>query len=170
MKDRQWYAIYSKPRQEVCARDNLERQDFEAYLPMIKRKKRNREKWIDVVEPLFPRYLFIHLALFQDSFYSIRSTRGVSKIVQFGNEPVKVPAGLVDKLKASQSPGQEFIDPARPLFSIGDELTVTDGPFKGVSGIVKETSGQERVIMLFNLLGRDNMVTVKTNDLMLKKG
>jgi transcription antitermination factor NusG len=66
----------------------------------------------DTVEPLFPRYLFIHLALFQDSFYSIRSTRGVSKIVQFGNEPVKVPAGLVDKLKASQSPGQEFIDPA----------------------------------------------------------
>ncbi len=168
MKDRQWYAIYSKPRQEVCARDNLERQGFEVHLPMIKRKKRSREKWVDVVEPLFPRYLFINLALFQDSFYSIRSTRGVSKIVQFGNEPVKVPAGLVDKLKVSQSPGQEFIDPARALFSKGDELTVIDGPFKGVTGIVQETSGQERVTMLFNLLGRENMVVVKTNNLMLK--
>ena len=170
MKDRQWYAIYSKPRQEACARDNLERQDYEVYLPMIKRKKRSRDKWIDVVESLFPRYLFVRLTLFQDSFYSIRSTRGVSKIVQFGSDPVQVPVTLIDKLRASESPGQEFIDPARPLFSQGDELTVTDGPFKGVSGIVQRTSGRERVTMLFNLLGRENKVVLKTNDVMLKSG
>ncbi len=168
MKEQQWYAIYSKPRQEACAKDNLERQDYEVYLPLIKRKKRSRDKWVDTVETLFPRYLFIRLTLFQDSFYSIRSTRGVSKIVQFGNDPAQVPVTLIDKLKASQSPGQDYIDPARPLFSKGDEVTITDGPFKGISGIVQKTSGQERVIMLLNLLGRENRVTVKTNDVMLK--
>jgi len=170
MKDRQWYAIYSKPRQEICARDNLERQDYEVYLPMIKRKKRCRDKWMDVVESLFPRYLFIRLALFQDSFYSIRSTRGVSKIVQFGNDPVQVPGTLIDQLRASQSPGQAFIDPAKPLFSKGDELTVTAGPLQGLSGIVQKTSGRERVVMLFHLLGRENKVMVEANNLMRKSG
>ncbi len=170
MKDRQWYAIYSKPRQEACARDNLERQDYEVYLPMIKRKKRSRDRWVDVVEPLFPRYLFIRLALFQDSFYSIRSTRGVSKIVQFGNDPVKVPVGLIEKLKLAQSPGLDYIDPSKPLFSKGDELTITDGPLKGINGIMQKTSGQECIVILFDLLGRENKVVVRTNEVMRKTG
>jgi transcriptional antiterminator RfaH len=169
MKDRQWYAIYTKPRQEGCASDNLERQGYEVYLPMIKHKKRSRNKWMEIIEPLFPRYLFIHLALFQDSFYSIRSTLGVSKIIQFGNHPVQVPKAFIDGLRASQGPGQDYIDPNRPLFSIGEELTIIDGPFKGASGIVHNTSGQERVIILLNLLGRENKVRVKTNDVVPSK-
>jgi transcriptional antiterminator RfaH len=170
MKERQWYAIYSKPRQESCALENLKRQEYEAYLPLIKHKKRSRGKWVDAIEPLFPRYLFIHLALFQDSFYSIRSTRGVSKIVQFGNDPVQVPNAFINDLIGSQSPGQEYIDPARPLFSKGEELTIIGGAFKGISGIVHNTSGPERVIMLLNLLGRQNKVVVKVNDVMRKNG
>lgn len=161
-----WYAIHSKPRQEASARDNLERQDYKVYLPLIKRKKRRRDKWVEVIEPLFPRYLFIQLTLNLDDFSPIRSTRGVSQIVRFGDYPVQVPPDLIDELKAAQGPDHEYIDPARSLFSKGDEVTIIDGPFKGITGIVQNTSGQERVIMLLNLLGRENKVTVKTNNVM----
>jgi hypothetical protein len=30
-----WYLVYSKPRQELCSLENLERQGFECFLPLI---------------------------------------------------------------------------------------------------------------------------------------
>jgi transcriptional antiterminator RfaH len=49
-----WYAIYTKPKQETVAEENLQRQGFETYLPWIKHPKRRRGKWLDVTERLFP--------------------------------------------------------------------------------------------------------------------
>ena len=31
----QWYLIHTKPRQEVCALENLQRQGYECYLPQL---------------------------------------------------------------------------------------------------------------------------------------
>lgn len=55
------YAVHAKPRQEGVANDNLERQGYVTYLPKILVRKRRRDKWVKLVEPLFPRYLFIQV-------------------------------------------------------------------------------------------------------------
>jgi len=93
-----WYAIHTKPRQEEHAAVHLRRQEFEIYLPRIKQARRFRQRWRDMIEPLFPRYLFIRLDLGNDNVAPIRSTRGVSKLVSFNGLPATVPEPLIDAL------------------------------------------------------------------------
>jgi transcriptional antiterminator RfaH len=160
-----WYAINTKPRQENVALENLERQGFTAFLPMIKVKKRQRGKWTDKIEPLFPRYLFIQLTMFEDNFAPIRSTFGVHKIIRFGEYPAQVPTDLVQALIANQDNLLGIQKPKIPVFNKGDKVTVINGPLKGLTGIVENDSGEERVIMMLNLLGRENVLSVETDNL-----
>ena len=85
---RRWYVVYTKPREEARARENLERQGHQCYLPELSLEKRRRGKVVPVTEPLFPRYLFIRCAdeLATAGWGSLRSTRGVVKLVAFGDE------------------------------------------------------------------------------------
>lgn len=97
----QWYVIHTKPRQEQRALENLQRQGFEAWLPMIALEKVRRSRLTQVTEPMFSRYLFIRLDTTQTNWSPIRSTLGVSKLVSFGNVPAAVPDALIDMLRES---------------------------------------------------------------------
>ena len=78
-----WYLIHTKIRQERVALENLERQGFECFLPLIRAEKLRRGQLLVVQEALFPRYLFIRLGtgLESQSWSPIRSTVGVSRLV-----------------------------------------------------------------------------------------
>ncbi len=82
-----WYLVHTKPRQEACALQNLERQGYDCYLPLLASEKLIKGAVTKLAEPLFPRYLFIRLDTGDSakSWSPIRSTRGVSKLVGFGN-------------------------------------------------------------------------------------
>jgi transcriptional antiterminator RfaH len=155
-----WYTIQTKPRQEDKARHNLQRQGFETYLPQIRLKKRRRKQWADVLEPLFPRYLFIHADSNQQSLAPVRSTLGVSSLVRFGNVLRPVPDPVIAYLKqAEQENTGQHGDSAWP-FKEGDEVAVLEGPFAGLNGLYQMPVGQERALLLITLLGRENAVEV----------
>ena len=67
-----WYAVQTKPRKEAIAELHLRRQHFETYLPKVLLRKRRRAKWTKVVEPLFPRYLFIRVDPEESSLAAVR--------------------------------------------------------------------------------------------------
>lgn len=96
---RAWYLIHSKPRQERIARENLQRQSYEVYLPLIHQRTRRQHRTVDQIVPMFPRYLFIHLDDQTDNWKPIRSTLGVARMVAFGNRPAAVPDQLIEQLK-----------------------------------------------------------------------
>ena len=149
-----WYLVYTKPRQEVLAQENLVRQGYGVYLPKVRLMRRRRGKQEAVVEPLFPRYLFIHLDTQSDNWAPIRSTFGVASLVRFGSEPAQVPDELVAHLKAQE--GQEGLHEwAEVKLKVGDRVRVAEGPLKGVEGILLAKSGQERVMLLLEMLGKE---------------
>ena len=149
-----WYLVYTKPRQEALAQANLERQDYGVYLPKVRLMCRRRGKQEAVVEPLFPRYLFIHLDTQSDNWGPIRSTFGVASLVRFGSEPAQVSDELVAHLKAQE--GQDGLHEwAEPNLKVGDRVRVAEGPLKGVEGILLARSGQERVMLLLEMLGKE---------------
>ena len=76
MSEPLWYLIATKPRQEAVALLNLERQGYRVQLPKVELRKRRRGKWQEVIEPLFPGYLFVALATGVDDTAPIRSTVG----------------------------------------------------------------------------------------------
>ena len=155
-----WYAVCCKPRQESVAEENLLRQGFQVYLPRIRIRQRRRRQWIDAVEVLFPRYIFIRVDPLQRSTASVRSTRGVVGMVRFGGQPAVVPDKIMDALRQREDADSGMHLDERPLFSAGETVKLVEGPLAGMEGVFTEQDGDKRVIVLLELLGKANKVTV----------
>lgn len=155
-----WFAVCSKPRQELVAKENLLRQGFHVYLPRIQIKKRCRGKWVDVIEALFPRYLFIRIDPSQSSIAPVRSTRGVVGLVRFGGQPAVVADEVMDALIQREDPDSSLHQGGRSLFSAGEPIKLVEGPLAGMEGVFVQQDGEKRVIVLLELLGKANKVRV----------
>jgi transcriptional antiterminator RfaH len=158
-ESKKWYLVYSKPRQEGVASENLERQGFETYLPRIRQPRRRVNRRVLVVEPMFPRYLFIYLDAHHDNWAPIRSTLGVSAVVRFGPYPTPVPNDLVDALRAREDEeGIQDLPP--PELKHGEPLRIAEGAMAGYEGIFLARSGKDRVLVLLDIMGRQARVEV----------
>ena len=155
-----WYAVCCKPRQESVAEENLLRQGFRVYLPRIRIRQRRRGQWIDAVEVLFPRYIFIRVDPLRRSTASVRSTRGVVGLVRFGGQPAVVPDAVMDALRQREDTASGLHQDNRPLFSAGETIKLVDGPLSGMEGVFTQQDGDKRVIVLLELLGKANKVTI----------
>lgn len=148
-----WYLVHTKPRQERCAQDNLQRQGYQCYLPTLPSEKLRQGMLVVADEPLFPRYLFIRLGLGggAKSWAPIRSTKGVCNLVIFGGEPAKVDDGLIKSLRAREV---SFQDRPKQLFQPGERVLLTEAPFSGIEGIYRMVDGDRRAMVLIELLNR----------------
>ena len=155
-----WYAVCCKPRQETVAEENLLRQGFQVYLPRIRIRHRRRGQWLDAVEPLFPRYVFICVDPKQRSMAPVRSTRGAVGMVRFGGQPAVVPDVVIDALRQREDSASGLHEDKRALFSAGEAVKFVDGPLAGMEGVFTEQDGEKRVIVLLELLGKANKVKV----------
>jgi len=117
-----------------------------------------------LAEPLFPRYLFIRLDTGDSakSWSPIRSTRGVSKLVSFGNQPAKVSDELVDLIRARETSGEIA---EKRLFNLGESIRVVDGPFAGIEGILQSIDGTQRVMILIELMSKPVRMAISPNSI-----
>jgi transcriptional antiterminator RfaH len=155
-----WYAVCCKPRQEAVAEENLLRQGFHVYLPRIRIRQRRRGQWTDAVEVLFPRYIFIRIDPLRRSTATVRSTRGVVGLVRFGGRPAVVPDAVMAALSQREDAASGLHQDNRPLFSSGEQVKLVDGPLTGMEGVFTQQDGDKRVIVLLELLGKANKVSV----------
>ncbi len=117
-----------------------------------------------MLEPLFPRYLFIELgrSLESMSWSPIRSTTGVSRLVTFGQSPARVSEAIVDELRAHEQFAQ-----TRQAFTPGDTLLIERGPFKGLEAVFQMLDGEQRVMVLLDLMGKPVRVKLGVNEVSL---
>lgn len=155
-----WYAVCCKPRQEAVAEENLRRQGYYVYLPRISATRRRQGQWIEVIEPLFPRYLFIRVDPVRQSTATVRSTRGAIGLVRFGGQPAVVPDEVIGTIAQREDAASDLHRNYRPLFCIGDEVRLVGGPLAGMAGVFSHEDGEARVIVLLELLGKTNIVRV----------
>jgi transcriptional antiterminator RfaH len=151
-----WFVIQAKPGQLFKAQAELEQQGFETYLPLMKTEEVKKGKRVEVESPLFPGYLFIFLSKEESNWRPIRSTRGVAKLISFGNEPAIVPMDVVNAIRTQL----RNID-AEQQFSKDDKVSISDGPFKDLQAVFVEYDGEKRAFVLLKLLGRWQKMSVE---------
>jgi len=143
-----WYALYTKPRSEDLVASRLQDIGIEILNPKLQSKKYKGNKVGEVIEPLFPCYLF---ANFEKEKYShlIAYTRGVRYIVG-KSHPVVVHDEVIGTMKERMEDGNiVVIRPQR--FERGERVFIREGPFKDFYGIFeKEIKGHERVMILLD--------------------
>lgn len=156
----QWYLIQSKVRHELRALDNLQRQGYHCFLPMYSVKKIRNGKCAEVIEPLFPGYLFIALNCINDNWAPIRSTRGVLRIVAFAGVPVAVPSPVVAQLvEIEQRDG--FVS---AVLKPGDVVQITAGTFKELEAIFHSFNGEECVFVLLDFMQKQHKLSMPVKD------
>jgi transcriptional antiterminator RfaH len=155
-----WYVVQSRPRQERKALENLKRQGFDCIYPKTKVWRIRRGKRVQVTESLFPNYIFIYLTLGETNIEPIRSTYGVLRLVRFGEVIAPVPALLIRDIWQRMD-DQEVVDSGRPQFESGERVRIEGGAFDGLEAIFQCESGEQRAILLLDLLGQEVRATVE---------
>lgn len=144
-----WIVVVTKPNQEHVACLNLKRQGYLYYWPRFRAKRPNKP---DSIRSLFPRYLFVNI---DKTWYSILSTRGVSKVLILSEGgPAVLPEREIMKLKEREGKdGLISLAPPPPKFVIGDKCKVESGPLVGQILIYEGMSSKERCRVLATMLG-----------------
>lgn len=154
-----WHLVHTKPSREARAQENLERQGFEVFLPMITLQKVRRGKLTSVTEPMFSRYLFIRTTVIMQDLSLVRSTLGVIQLVRFGIVPAKVPNDWVEEMRLQPAVHEK-------LFNAGDKLLIGNGILKGLDAIYVQPDGETRAMVLINLLSKPHMVSYEAANLL----
>ena len=149
-----WLLVYTKAKEEQRAKTNLENQGFQTFLPMIAFVKMNRSK-STTVEPMFPRYLFIKLNLEKDNWTLIKSTRGVSHIVVFGQRFAEIPNKVIVYLRSKADENDIVrLEIKRQEFHKGEKIVVKTGAFKRKEATFLSKKSKERVRILLRFVNR----------------
>lgn len=156
-----WYVIQCKGGESFRAAEHLANQAFEVFHPVLDVKRKRQGKLATVSEPLFPYYLFIRLDQVVSNWRPIRSTRGVLRLLTFGDQPVAVPDALIDSLR--RQPHRQ--EGNHSYFTAGEKVTISDGPFKHLEAVFEHTKGEERAIVLLNVLQRPQHIELALDSL-----
>ncbi|MCL4476304.1 MAG: hypothetical protein M1508_08785 [Nitrospirae bacterium] len=144
-----WYAIYTKPKCEDSVARFLNNADIETLTPKIRALKRVRRKYVDVIEQLFPSYIF---ACFdrEKHCHMIKYTRGVKYIVGKEN-PLAVPLEIIQAIRERMR--DEIVAPVPEDIKKGDRVLIKEGPFKDFYGIFqRDMPGKARAMILLDAL------------------
>lgn len=96
-----WYAIQHKPAQGDRALAHLQNQGVGCFYPKVEVERICGGKRCRRLEPLFPGYLFVNLDDANPVWSRLRSTRGVLRVVGFGNRPAPIEDDVIDHIRAS---------------------------------------------------------------------
>ena len=158
-----WFCLKSKPRQEAVAVRNLKAVgDIDIFFPRIRRTRRGHEKNKEVVEPLFPGYIFVKFNP-EDSQGTVKSTRGVLHLVSKNGKAVDVDHKVIDELKALGPDG--ILSMLDEELKVGAKIKVIRGIFAGSEGeVLKLATPQKRIAVLLTLLGAQQSVEMPMDD------
>lgn len=151
-----WYALQTGQRTEKITAELLQQKGYDPFLPTYVLKRR----WLDRVKvlelPLFPGYVFCRL----DPLVRlpVLTTPGVLSIVGLGKRPIAISENQIDDVRRivqSTTSAEPW-----PYLECGDCVTVSDGPLRGIEGILVLVKNSCRVVISITLLQRSVAVEV----------
>lgn len=154
---KRWYVAFTKPRQEETAQYFLNLKGLEVFYPKLLLPYANRGG--RQILPLFPNYIFVRIDVASQDYSQVLWCRGIKRFISFGDRPADV-ADSVIKFMRDQANDDGLIA-AKSNLKIGDEVRITNGPFKGLFGIIQEPPDAKcRVKVLMAILSRQVQVQV----------
>ena len=149
-----WYLLQTKFRQENKAAQELQQQNISVFLPLYKLEKMVKGNKVVKEEPLFSRYLFAWLDVENTNWTSIRSTRGISNFVAFGNGPAIIDQAIINELR------QIDLLPKEAYFKIGEKVRVASGSLKGLNAIYQTSDGLSRSYILLKFMQQNQYLSI----------
>jgi len=109
-----WVVVNTHPHKERLALENLARQSFATYCPMLRVRIRHARATRQALRPMFPGYVFAAVASDLQRWKPILSTFGVRSVVRSGDRLSFLPEGFINALRAREIDGA-VVRPTAPL-------------------------------------------------------
>ena len=160
-----WYVIHSRPKCEHIAAGLMAGlSDVETYCPRIKFQRNTKRGKVWFIEALFPSYFFARF-IPANSIRAVNHSQSVIRIVDFGGQMTPVADDIIQSIREEMD-GQ-VIREINVGLKVGDTVELTEGAMKGLKGIVNSIhSGEERVKILMEFLGRESLIEVNASKLL----
>ena len=163
--ERNWYAIHTYSGYENAVSRNLkqrieslgmEDKIFNVIVPMEKSVKVKGGKRIVAEEKIYPGYVLVDMIVTDDSWYVVRNTPRVTGFIGAGVIPVPLDEKEIQVLFARM--GDDSVKHKIEL-TMGEAVTITDGPFKDFEGKVGEVDeSRGKIKVLVSMFGRETPV------------
>jgi transcriptional antiterminator RfaH len=145
-----WYALYTRSKFERKVFDTLKGLRHEAFLPLIKEKRKWSDRLKTVETPLFPGYVFVRVTA--ATLPQMLWIPGVARFVGFCGKPSEIQKSdiqLMDLVIKHGLPAanQEGCCP-------GDRVRILRGPLKDWEGRVARLNGTHKVLFEFESIGQ----------------
>jgi transcriptional antiterminator RfaH len=158
---RAWVVVNTHPHKERFALENLARQAFPAYCPMLRTRIRHARVTRQSLRPMFPGYVFAAVETDVQRWKPLLSTFGVRAVVRSGDRLSFLPPGFVEALKEREVDGA-VTRPSAP-FHVGQSVRLMREPFDGLVATIVEMDDRQRLVVLMDLLNRPVRVRVDTS-------
>jgi transcription antitermination factor NusG len=145
-----WYAAYTRSRHEKVVAETLNKRTVEHFLPLYETVRKWKNGRFKVQLPLFPGYLFVHIAL-RDRL-NVLQVPGVVRLVGFNGVPAALPTAEVEIIRSALRRGIDA-EP-HPYLKVGQRVRITSGPMEGLQGILLRRRGRPRVVVSVDLIMR----------------
>lgn len=158
-----WFALYVQVNHEREVTKRLEQKEINAFLPLIERwsKRRDRRKKVSV--PLFPGYLFIRAVLDNPTHVHILKTPGALTLIGNSQGPVAIPPYQIENLQTMLHSPQPI--QLNPYLKEGDWVHVIRGPLTGCMGILlRQNPKKGRLIVSVDIICRSVSVELDMED------
>jgi len=101
---------------------------------------------------VFPGYVLVKMIMSDDAWYIVRSIRGATGFVGDGNKPIPL---TEDEIAALGIEKREIV----VGYSVGDTVTITDGPLTSFTGTVEELDiEKDKVRVIVSMFGRETPI------------
>lgn len=170
-EEAKWYIVHTYSGYENKVKANIEKSvenrgiehlilDVQVPMEDVVEDKDGSEKVVK--RKIFPGYVIINMIMNDESWYVVRNTRGVTGFVGPGSKPVPLLDEEVEKL------GFANIRMENIEFSVGDQVSIKQGPMEGFSGRVAEVNNATRKItVMVSMFGRETPVEVEHSQVAL---
>jgi transcription antitermination factor NusG len=155
-----WYAAYVCANHEKRVLEQLERRSVEAFLPVYESLRRWKDRRVRLARPLFPGYVFVHMAL-RDRLEVMRISSVVC-LVGCNGRATPLPDVEIETLKKGLAAGVR--GKPHPYLTVGRRVKLKSGPLAGMQGILLRRKGNYRLVISIEQIRRSVLVDADTAD------
>lgn len=142
-----WYALYTKPRNEKKVEEQLLNMGLEAFCPKVSVVKQWSDRKKRVSQPLIPSYVFVKIK--EQDRELVFNVPGVVRYLFFLGKPAIIKESEINAMKETLN--HDFKEVGVMDLEKGQKFTIEEGTFKGQEATFLEQEGNKIILRLESL-------------------
>ena len=163
--DAQWFAVWTRSRQEKVAAAMLDMVGVDHFLPLKSELRQWSDRKQTVSVPLFCGYLFVRMNPTKDSRLEVLKAPGIAGFVGNSSGPLPIPDQQIEDIRTIL--GRRIDCTVIPILEEGDRVRVVRGPLTGIEGRLLQSNSSSRLLISIEMLHKSIAVSLSSQDVEL---